>query len=165
MSAQSQKNSLKPLTSSQRASLAKAPAWRENGKGSPMIEPLFGGKLSALLASYDPATLSWRTSQACLPFLGAETLAPYSGPWPKSGTMRNGQLYRLLNSERPTSESVYLSSELLPTPTTCANMLCPDTQKWRAARNLPASSIGKKPNPLWLNWLMGFPTGWTDYEP
>lgn len=153
------------LISLRRASLAKALASPENGLGSQMTGQLFGGKLSALLASYDPATLSWKTSQACLPFLGAETLEPFSGPWPRSGTMRNGQLYQLLNSERPTSGSVYSSSELLPTPTTCANMLCPDTQKWRAARNLPASSIGKKPNPQWLEWLMGFPDQWTDYEP
>src|SRR6516165_7983154 len=50
------------------------------------------GKTSPdLLARYDPATSSWKTSQLCLD----GGLATFSATWPRSGMMRNGIAYRL----------------------------------------------------------------------
>jgi hypothetical protein len=72
-----------------------------------------------------------------------------------------------------------------PTPTTKANALSPSMQKWPAHRNLwptPTKSDGEggpgnsgreggenlrtaaggSLNPTWVEWLMGFPPGWTD---
>jgi len=43
-----------------------------------------------LLANFDPATSSWRTSQRCL--VGG--LAEFSEIWPRSGTMRSGTAYQ-----------------------------------------------------------------------
>ncbi len=61
-------------------------------------------------ASYDPASSSWRTCQACL----FEEWATYSETFPPSGTMQNGKLYRRQPLERRTSDG---ESGLLPTPT------------------------------------------------
>ena len=51
-------------------------------------------RLSESLACFDPSSSCWRTFQASLPFPGAETLARFSDPWPVSGTLRNGKLFR-----------------------------------------------------------------------
>jgi len=73
-----------------------------------------GASSCAPLAFYDPVTCSWRMSQ--LSFLatgGGDGSEPYSGRWPRSGTMRNGTVY-------PRQPSVPLTSvtdfSLLPTP-------------------------------------------------
>ena len=50
-----------------------------------------GQSTPELLARYDRATSSWRTSQLCLD--GA--LSEFSETWPRSGTMRNGTAYQL----------------------------------------------------------------------
>lgn len=69
-----------------------------------------GVRCGELLANYDHAMSSWRTSQLCLDGEWAEL----SGTWPQSGMTRNGQLYPLLMWEHRTSEN---ESGLWPTPT------------------------------------------------
>lgn len=49
----------------------------------------FGSSTHESLASYDPALLSWKTSQRCLDGEWAE----YSETFPSSGTMRSGRLF------------------------------------------------------------------------
>ena len=66
-----------------------------------------GKTSSGSLARWDPDTSSWRTSQASL---AGEGSLPFSGRWPRSGTMRNGSLYEHPMSVRPTEESAYSSS-------------------------------------------------------
>ena len=80
-----------PLMSSAEASPAKtsalpevAPDWRENAAA-------YGRIMPDLLASFDHATSSWKTSQRCL----VEDLAMFSEAWPRSGMMRSGTAYRL----------------------------------------------------------------------
>jgi hypothetical protein len=51
----------------------------------------YGQKSPDWLASYDPNTFSWKTSQRS--FL--EDWTKFSGTWPRSGMMRNGIAYRL----------------------------------------------------------------------
>ena len=68
-----------------------------------------GGSMPEPLASYDPATSSWRTSQLSLD----GGLTEFSETWPRSGTMRSGMCYRLLTLGRRTSAS---DSGLWPTP-------------------------------------------------
>ena len=60
-----------------------------------------GTSMRASLASYDPGSSSWKTSQRSL-LGGWET---YSERWPVSGTMQSGRLYELPTSARPTGES------------------------------------------------------------
>jgi hypothetical protein len=78
--------------------------------------PASGPRLSDLLATYDRATSSWRTSQSCLVALlnnQADGLAEYSETWPSAGMMRNGKTYRRQPWALPIAEN---ARGLLPTP-------------------------------------------------
>lgn len=78
--------------------------------------PGSGPKSSDLLASYDPITSSWKTSQLCLLAQAngeVDGLAEFSEAWPNAGMMRNGETYRLSWSVPSTAESAF---GLLPTP-------------------------------------------------
>lgn len=76
----------------------------------------YGQKSPALLASLDPVSSSWRTSQTCLAALlnnQADGLAEYSATWPRSGTMRSGIAYQL-SPLAPLTDAT--GCGLLPTP-------------------------------------------------
>jgi len=141
-------------------------------------------------ASFDPATSSWRTSQRCL----VEGWSRYSETWPRSGMTRNGTAYRLptlvpLTGETefgswPTPRAEYDSGKhrgqpdtlhsavkMWPTPTaindTGGAALC----KWGGARSreklrtmVTPEELNGALNPTWVEWLMGFPLGWTVLE-
>lgn len=64
------------------ASPAPAPASTESARGC-------GESSSVSLATWDPATSSWRTSQRCL----FEGWARFSESWPRAGSMRRGIAY------------------------------------------------------------------------
>ena len=66
---------------------------------------VYGGKCSALLASYDPESSSWRTCQTCFPGMGETGRESFSGRWPRAGLIVNGALYRLKMQARPTCGS------------------------------------------------------------
>src|SRR6202035_333554 len=68
-----------------------------------------GQSTPELLATYDPSTSSWRTSQLCLD--GA--LSEFLEIWPRSGMIRNGVAWKLPQQGLRTSETV---SGWLPTP-------------------------------------------------
>lgn len=63
---------------------------QDEASGSPGPEADFGLNSPELLARWDPATLSWKTSELSL---HGESIK-FSGPWPTSGTMQNGRLSR-----------------------------------------------------------------------
>ncbi len=77
--------------------------------GSKEAEADFGLSSRESLASYDPVTSSWRTSQLCLD----GDLDEFSETFPRSGMTRNGRLFR-----RPTwvRRIGARESGLLPTP-------------------------------------------------
>ncbi len=51
---------------------------------------------------------------------------------------------------------------MFATPTTKANQGAPSmASRGQACRNMPAGSL----NPRWVEWLMGWPIGWTSLEP
>ena len=130
-------------------------------------------------ANYDPDTCSWRTCQGCL----LEGWATYSETWPPSGTMRNGKVY-----QRPAlvPRTSVTGSSLLPTATATANQLCPSMQKkWASHRRILwptprqfmhkdsttdrgksnlGEVVGGQLNPMWVEWLQGFPLGWTEVD-
>ncbi len=130
-------------------SLVSVPGWmgtlRDYGLNSPVV-----------FVKYDPTTFSWKTPQHSL-FGDLET---FSGTWPHSGTMQNGIAYRRQPSVPTTFE---LERGFLPTP------LASETG-WRrtpyAQGGLALSTvIGGPANPLYVEWMMGFPIGWTDLQP
>jgi len=117
----------------------------------------------------------WKTYQGSL-FGGWEM---FSGTWPQQGMMRNGAVFPL----RPWVPLISGSaSSLWPTPrardwkdtpgmaTTATN---PDgsirdrtDQLARAVyhRETDSTATTGRLNPTWVEWLMGFPLGWTDLE-
>lgn len=104
--------------------------------------------------------------------------------WKVSATPRGRLLFRLVPSELTTDATGFGS--LLATPTVKANQLAPSMQKWPScAALLPTpranmhTGVGQRGkggpnlqtvaggslNPTWVEWLMGFPEGWTALEP
>jgi len=124
-----------------------------------------GPQLSNQLASYDRSSRSWKTSQISLL---TNTLDEYSETWPKSGMIVNGILYRRPSLVHPISEK---ESGYWPTPRT-SDGNTPASKRIINAKNkqgefqLREAVIGDKSagllNPTWVEWLMGWPIGWTD---
>ena len=108
------------LTSSAEDSHAKTSASPEKVLALPVLGPVFGTSSLGSLASYDPATSSWRTSQRSL----LEEWEPFSATFPRSGMTRNGTLYQLRPLVRRTGGSECGS---LPTPTEDACIGCEPT--------------------------------------
>jgi hypothetical protein len=112
----------------------------------------YGRSLRGSLANYDRTTSSWRTSQVCL----TGELAEFSETWPRSGMTRNGTAYRLAPWVPATSETACLSSLTKPMYYT------PDANCWKGGRRL--RQLSGHLSPLWVEWLMGYPIGWTVLE-
>jgi len=121
-----------------------------------------GEKWRASFAKYDPDMSLWRTHQCSL--LG--DLEPFLETWPQWGLMRDGECWEQLTLERTIrgTESG-LSESKWPTPT--ANNSKETNAPSEKHRNTPtlAAQAGGKLNPLWTEWLMGWPIGWTDLKP
>ena len=147
------------------------------GKAQALTEsaPVYGGKWPELLARYDPVTSSWKTPQCSL-FADSE---PSLETWPRWGSMRNGECWERTPSAPTTSEK---ESGFWPTPTHSprdASCTMETAIKWdgvakqdslsfavareekAAGRHMPHGQL----NPTWVEWLMGWPTGWTDLKP
>ena len=107
-----------------------------------------------LLARFDPGTCSWRTPPTSL----LEDWGPSLGRWPRWGTMRSGESWERTMSERLTKGTA--SGYLLPTP------VASDTYhrrgKYKQGGTALSTAVGGKLNPSWVEWLMGWPVGWTD---
>jgi len=112
----------------------------------------YGRSSPASFASYDPATSSWRTSRASL----FEDSTPFSQTWPMSGTTRNGTAYRHAPSALPIYE---LASGFWPTPV--ADDTGHRTRPFSQGGVSLSHVLGGPTNPRWIEWLMGFPVGWT----
>ena len=169
------------------------------------------------LAKLHLPSYSWKTFQTSL--MNGGHLMKYQNPFPKSGSILNGQMY-----ERPTlgpiiKETVFSSlltkqelyqNSTLPTPTvsdTIGGVRKPDLKRKMAQKlrdevlqpflfptptandgqnhTFPKSQIKRNSlvgsimkttstihggsenrlSPLFVEWMMGFPTGWTDLEP
>ena len=163
-----------------------------------------GKKWPGSLASFDPASRSWRTAQCSL-FEGLEL---FSETWPRSGMTRSGIAYQLPPSAPLTdgTESGYWRTpdtgkggtsgllkegkdrrengqpiqirlvdqvnnpRLWPTPK--ASPSGPDFARINRPQSggddlatAVAREEGGPLNPPWVEWLMGFPIGWTDLVP
>jgi hypothetical protein len=146
-----------------------------------------GATWQGSLAKFDPDTSLWRTAQCSL----LEDLNESLAILPRSGMTRNGLLWELPMLEQTISETGFglwptpVSSDISmrttkykqggtplsyavqywPTPT--AHMAKETNAPSEANRNEPsmASRVGGKLNPTWVEWLMGWPLGWTDLKP
>ena len=118
------------------------------------------------LASYDPGSCSWRTSQGCLfPQLqmNPHQLVEFLGIWPRSGLMRSGECFQRMSLELGTSEKGSLS---LPTPQALDERFLLSTFGSTQRNPIRNPGIGKRfwCHPAFSEWLMGFPLGWTDLK-
>ena len=137
--------------------------------------PDCGGKWHELPMKYDRATSNWRTHHC----LWDEDLPWCSVTLPKWGMTRDGVLSERLTSERPTSETGSGSSQKTPAsrwPTPVASMSKGSspaalTRKSGADRSndrldhAVMALDGGHLNPEWVEWMMGWPIGWTDLRP
>lgn len=159
---------------------------QERGQESKEPEAVCGRKWLELSVRYDPDLHSWKTHRC----LFDEDLPQSSVTLPKWGMMRSGVLYRLRTAERPIYEN---ESGLWPTPTVCGNnnrkklsktsgdglatavmYSTPCARDWKDNGKSPAelernsqtlaTQAGGKLNPTWVEWLMGWPLGWTDCD-
>ena len=103
------------------------------GPGSPVRGPVFGTSLLGSLASFDPDTLSWRTSQRCL----LEEWVRFSGRWPRSGMTRSGTLFQLRPLVRRTGGTAFGSSRSIPTPRAFVGPVIADRVKVFAETGTP----------------------------
>lgn len=146
----------------------------------------YGKKWHELSVKYDRNTHSWKTHRC----LFDEDLPQSLVTLPKWGMMRSGVLFRLRTAEHPTCEN---ESGYWPTPRandgekrgTIANnprnglpsaamYSTPCARDWKdngkspaeLARNSEtlATQAGGRLNPTWVEWLMGWPLGWTDCD-
>ena len=113
-----------------------------------------GEKWQGSFAKYDQGASTWRTHQCSL--LGGFT--EFSETWPQWGSMQNGECWERTTLVRPTSgkESGFWRT---PTAHNAKEYASPSEYQ----RNTPtlAAQAGGKLNPAWVEWLMGWPLGWT----
>lgn len=132
---------------------------------------VFGGSSTVLSPSYDPKWLCWRTCQTSFDWAEPMSLDRL----PKSGMIANGQLYRLDNLEHPICANDGL---VLPTPTChdAKNNMSPscwtrqadlgvEIAKMQGYNQESITGKGLRIHPHFVEWMMGFPIGWTDLNP
>jgi hypothetical protein len=177
-------------TSSAAASPARTSPSPEGRPGSTGGARVFGASTFDSLTFFDPATSSWRTFATSLLATAADGSEEFSGTWPRAGMTRSGIASRLAPSAPLTGAT---GSGLLPTPNSRDWKDTGPSQGNRKSPNLgtvahwatptksdgtggPGNSgrqggenlrtqVGGSLNPTWVEWLMGFPLGWTDLEP
>jgi DNA (cytosine-5)-methyltransferase 1 len=148
-------------------SRARTSALQERAPESKESKAAFGGKWRASLARFDPGSCSWRTPQLSFLEEFSESLATF----PRWGTMRNGELWERTMPELPTKEN---ASGFWPTPT--ANdaknsTFPPSCRAWDSLpgelirRELAIPGSGQVLSPYFVEWLMGWPFGWTNLKP
>lgn len=154
MSEKSEPTTLSPLTSSVGGSPVKTSALREQEQASKESGADCGESSLESFASYDHDMSLWKTSQLSL--LGGSV--SFSETWPM-GMMRSGIAYQRHRSVPRTLET---GSSLWPTPTVKGNY----NKKGLSAKSGDglATVAGGPLNPTWVEWLMGFPLGWTDLD-
>ena len=174
MSKQLGRTTLSQLTSSVEGSLVRTSPSQERGKASKESAQGCGLSMPESFASYDHNTLSWKTCQHSL-FGG---LTELSESWPASGMIRNGRAYRLQLLVPHTEDGGRL---YWPTPTANKSILCSlqagikeakrlhPAGKWTLWTRIAEEAWGRGVrsgflNPTWVEWLMGFPIGWTELE-
>ena len=127
----------------------------------------FGSKCLGLFAKWDQASCSWRTPQILL--LG--DLEQFLETWPRWGTMQGGESLELTGPGPLTKEK---GSGSWPTPIAndAKKATLPPAEEFRDS--IPGEMLRRygpqiremgSLNPNWVEWLMGWPTGWTDCEP
>lgn len=150
------------------------------------VDQYCGPKCSESLAKWHARSCSWRTTQTCF----IRGLTTYLEPWPKWGTIVDGELSQL---PMPALRMNGGDCGSLPTPIAddakggdvygggnmkltgaVKKIPTPTARDWRSgkgakdrerhAQQLPEVAKGQL-NPTWVEWVMGWPIGATDLGP
>lgn len=144
------------------AQMAAVPASKESGLAS-------GLKWRELLVRYDLNSSAWKIRHDS----EGKGLLWSSVTLPKWGMAASGSVFQHLTAERPMKET---ECGLWPTAKATIRGDCP-SERLRRTPDLP-SAIKMRPlpdgseplqdgqlNPEWVEWFMGWPTGWTELKP
>lgn len=168
---------MEELTSSAEGSHARISHVLEKGQESMPKGAVSGGKCSGSFAWYDRDSSLWRTWQRCL----TGGLMKFLDRWPRAGMMRNGKSFPqnsldLNNAANdcilwPTPRSQVLSARAPGTNGHGGAYLLgaaclAEIGKWPAGKHLRHNDIPNlgQLNPVFVEWLMGYPINWTDLE-
>jgi hypothetical protein len=144
------------LTSFRAAFRAKTFQLLEGEQASTESEAGSGQRWLESSVRYDLDACLWRTHRT----LFNEVLPESSVILPLSGMMRDGVVYQPWKSERLTEEID--SGSLLPTPV--ASDIHHRKTKYAQGGSALSFVIGGPLSPDWVEWLMGWPIGWTDCD-
>lgn len=183
-----------PSTSSRAAFPAPISPTPESEPESKASNPDYGLSSPESFAYYDPAMSSWRTSQLCLdgePEEFSETwprcaiivnmrayrLRPLvrrisgigSLSWPTPTSSANSDSPAERRRKSPALECIV---KMYPAPQASdhkgINQFSPDSGSGHGPASVAESSgekiLPKSLNPAWVEWLMGFPEGWTEID-
>ena len=170
------------------SSVADSPAriFRPQGRvqALPASVAAYGKSTPELLGKFDPATRLLKTlAKRCF----IEGYQTFSSTFPRSGTMRNGTVYQL-QPLAPLTGATGCGSWPTPTSSDGHGQAIWDRNGISGRHNLglgtairdaadaDSESVGRiaitwvnvvsgSLNPTWVEWLMGFPLGWTDLDP
>ena len=147
---------------------AKTSPQQEKEQESLESEVECGATWQGSLAKYDLNTSLWKTPQCSL----LEESTEYLGIWPKWGLMQDGELYQQQTSVPRILEK---ESGLWPTPLASDNRDRGNLSSGAVKRRMEkgkqislsqsVSNTSGQLNPTWVEWLMGWPLGWTDLKP
>lgn len=164
---------------------------RLESKWQTLMSETSGQTRFASLERRAPSGSCWKTYQVC--FLESmDTLALFSGTWPRQGTMLAGKCYQQKTLAQTTREKGY---GLWPTPTKSDGMggphghrgggmnlrtavqkfPTPKARDWKGqtqrGMHAPMDGLcnilgvtGGQLNPEFSGWLMAYPEGWTDLK-
>jgi hypothetical protein len=137
-----------------------SPASRSATTAKKRLKTMSGGcgpKSPVSFGFYDHNGSCWRTYQGCL----NGELEVFSATFPPSGMTRNGTLYRLPRSV----PHIFVDESLwFPTPQARDHKGKSQRAEYGDEGCMP-NVIGGPPNPHWLAWVMGFPSGWLEQLP
>ena len=179
------------LTWCQEDSRVKTSQQQGGGQELTAQEVACGNTWQGSWVKYDPDTSSWKTRQCSL--LG--DLEEFSGTWPRWGSMLNGECWELrtwalrtreIESGSPDGKTFFHTPncsgldggsnsrkalkkrQMLPTPVARDHRSPGRSRMERTGSKsgdpLP-QVVGGTLNPTWVEWLMGWPLGWTDLKP
>ena len=151
--------------------------------------PECGEKWRGSFVKYDPDSSLWRTHQCSL--LG--DLDEFLETWPQWGLMRDGECWEQRTLERltrgtesgllPTPNAFpcgpskdynpkaksqsgrNLQSFVAKFPSPVSSDTSHRKNKYAQGGTALSTKIGGQLNPTWVEWLMGWPLGWTDLKP
>ena len=156
-------------------SLVRTSRLQVTASASPVTAPDCGDRWHELPMRYDRATSQWKTHHC----LWDEDLPWYSVTLPKWGMTRDGVLSERQTSARLISETESGSSHKTlgrrwPTPVASMSKgSSPAALTRRSGADRSNDRLdhavmaldGGHLNPEWVEWLMGWPIGWTDLKP